>query len=320
MKKMLKIENLQKSYGKHKALNGLNMEVKKGELFGFVGPNGAGKTTTIKIMTGLLKADAGQVWIEGMDALKDADRLKNKIGYVPDFFGIYDNLKVMEYMEFYASTYGLEGNDIREICFLLMDKVGLAEKAEVYVDELSRGMQQRLCLARAMIHNPDILILDEPASGLDPRSRFEMKRILKELCGNGKTVIISSHILAELSEMCSSIGIIKSGRMVQQGSIEDIISAVNVENPLLIHVLNRPELVRECLRKNPLVKSVAIDGMEFQVIFTGGKEEEAKLLEELITLKIEVVSYGRKRDNLESIFIEVTKDQKGEEFYDESSI
>lgn len=317
---MLKIENLQKSYGKHKALNGLNMEVKKGELFGFVGPNGAGKTTTIKIMTGLLKADAGQVWIEGMDALKDADRLKNKIGYVPDFFGIYDNLKVMEYMEFYASTYGLEGNDIREICFLLMDKVGLAEKAEVYVDELSRGMQQRLCLARAMIHNPDILILDEPASGLDPRSRFEMKRILKELCGNGKTVIISSHILAELSEMCSSIGIIKSGRMVQQGSIEDIISAVNVENPLLIHVLNRPELVRECLRKNPLVKSVAIDGMEFQVIFTGGKEEEAKLLEELITLKIEVVSYGRKRDNLESIFIEVTKDQKGEELYDESSI
>lgn len=317
---MLKIENLQKSYGKHKALNGLNMEVKKGELFGFVGPNGAGKTTTIKIMTGLLKADAGQVWIEGMDALKDADRLKNKIGYVPDFFGIYDNLKVMEYMEFYASTYGLEGNDIREFCFLLMDKVGLAEKAEVYVDELSRGMQQRLCLARAMIHNPDILILDEPASGLDPRSRFEMKRILKELCGNGKTVIISSHILAELSEMCSSIGIIKNGRMMQQGSIEEIISAVNVENPLLIHVLNRPELVRECLRKNPLVKSVAIDGMEFQVIFTGGKEEEAKLLEELITLKIEVVSYGRKRDNLESIFIEVTKDQKGEEFYDESSI
>lgn len=317
---MLKIENLQKSYGKHKALNGLNMEVKKGELFGFVGPNGAGKTTTIKIMTGLLKADAGQVWIEGMDALKDADRLKNKIGYVPDFFGIYDNLKVMEYMEFYASTYGLEGNDIKESCFLLMDKVGLAEKAEVYVDELSRGMQQRLCLARAMIHNPDILILDEPASGLDPRSRFEMKRILKELCGNGKTVIISSHILAELSEMCSSIGIIKNGRMVQQGSIEDIISAVNVENPLLIHVLNRPELVRECLRKNPLVKSVAIDGMEFQVIFTGGKEEEAKLLEELIALKIEVVSYGRKRDNLESIFIEVTKDQKGEELYDESSI
>lgn len=317
---MLKIENLQKSYGKHKALNGLNMEVKKGELFGFVGPNGAGKTTTIKIMTGLLKADAGQVWIEGMDALKDADRLKNKIGYVPDFFGIYDNLKVMEYMEFYASTYGLERNDIKESCFLLMDKVGLAEKAEVYVDELSRGMQQRLCLARAMIHNPDILILDEPASGLDPRSRFEMKRILKELCGNGKTVIISSHILAELSEMCSSIGIIKNGRMVQQGSIEDIISAVNVENPLLIHVLNRPELVRECLRKNPLVKSVAIDGMEFQVIFTGGKEEEAKLLEELIALKIEVVSYGRKRDNLESIFIEVTKDQKGEEFYDKSSI
>lgn len=305
---MLRIENLQKSYGKHKVLNGLNMEVKKGELFGFVGPNGAGKTTTIKIMAGLLRADSGQVWIEGIDALKEADQLKDKIGYVPDFFGIYNNLKVMEYMEFYASTYGLVGQEIKEYCMSLMDKVGLIEKSEVYVDELSRGMQQRLCLARAMIHNPDILILDEPASGLDPRSRFELKRILKELCVNGKTVIISSHILAELSEMCNSIGIIKNGMMIQQGSIEEIVSAVNIENPLLIHVLNHPELSRKYLRNHPLVKSVSIDGTEFQVTFMGGKEEEAKLLEEMIALKIEVVSYGRKRDNLESIFIEITKD------------
>ena len=305
---MLRIENLQKSYGKHKVLNGLNMEVKKGELFGFVGPNGAGKTTTIKIMAGLLRADSGQVWIEGIDALKEADQLKDKIGYVPDFFGIYNNLKVMEYMEFYASTYGLVGQEIKEYCMSLMDKVGLIEKSEVYVDELSRGMQQRLCLARAMIHNPDILILDEPASGLDPRSRFELKRILTELCANGKTVIISSHILAELSEMCNSIGIIKNGTMIQQGSIEEIVSAVNIENPLLIHVLNHPELSRKYLRNHPLVKSVSIDGTEFQVTFMGGKEEEAKLLEEMIALKIEVVSYGRKRDNLESIFIEITKD------------
>ena len=292
---MLRIENLQKSYGKHKVLNGLNMEVKKGELFGFVGPNGAGKTTTIKIMAGLLRADSGQVWIEGIDALKEADQLKDKIGYVPDFFGIYNNLKVMEYMEFYASTYGLVGQEIKEYCMSLMDKVGLIEKSEVYV-------------ARAMIHNPDILILDEPASGLDPRSRFELKRILKELCANGKTVIISSHILAELSEMCNSIGIIKNGTMIQQGSIEEIVSAVNIENPLLIHVLNHPELSRKYLRNHPLVKSVSIDGTEFQVTFMGGKEEEAKLLEEMIALKIEVVSYGRKRDNLESIFIEITKD------------
>ena len=131
---MLRIENLQKSYGKHKVLNGLNMEVKKGELFGFVGPNGAGKTTTIKIMAGLLRADSGQVWIEGIDALKEADQLKDKIGYVPDFFGIYNNLKVMEYMEFYASTYGLVGQEIKEYCMSLMDKVGLIEKSEVYVD------------------------------------------------------------------------------------------------------------------------------------------------------------------------------------------
>lgn len=308
---MLRIDKLVKNYGRCRALNGLSMEVKRGELFGFIGPNGAGKTTAIKIMTGLLRADSGQVLLDGMDALRDADKLKLKIGYVPDFFGVYDNLKAIEYMEFYASTYGLAGQEVRERCYSLMEQVGLEGRGEVYVDELSRGMQQRLCLARAMIHQPDLLILDEPSSGLDPRSRFEMKTILKELCRKGATILISSHILSELAEMCSSIGIINKGQLLQQGSIEEIVSAVNITNPILVHVCDDQKKTLQFLRENPMVQALAIDGQEFQFTFTGSAQEEAKLLRGMIESGIRVLSFGRKRDNLETIFMQLTKE--GEE-------
>lgn len=308
---MLRIENLVKNYGKFRALNGLSMEVGKGELFGFIGPNGAGKTTTIKIMTGLLRADSGHVYLDGRDALKDADNLKQKIGYVPDFFGVYNNLKAIEYMEFYASTYGLVGKEVRKYCFELMEMVGLEGRDDVYVDELSRGMQQRLCLARAMIHKPDLLILDEPASGLDPRSRFEMKTILKELCRKGSTILISSHILSELAEMCSSIGIIKKGELLQQGSIEEIVSAVNTSNPILMRVCDDQKKALDFLRKNRMVQALAIDGQEFQFTFTGSAQEEADLLNQMVMQGIRVLSFARKRDNLETIFMQLTKE--GEE-------
>ena len=308
---MLRIENLVKNYGRFRALNGLSMEIEKGELFGFVGPNGAGKTTAIRIMTGLLKADSGHVYLDGRDALKDVDRLKQKIGYVPDFFGVYDNLKAIEYMEFYASTYGLMGREVRKRCHELMEQVGLEGRSEAYVDELSRGMQQRLCLARALIHKPDLLILDEPASGLDPRSRFEMKAILKELCRKGTTILISPHILSELAEMCSSIGIIKKGELLQQGSIEEIVSAVNTANPILLRVCDEQKKALELLRANPLVQTLAIDGQEFQFSFGGSAKEEAELLSDMIRKDIHVLSYGRKRDNLETIFMQLTKE--GEE-------
>lgn len=308
---MLKIENLVKNYGKFRALDGLTMQVGRGELFGFIGPNGAGKTTTIKIMTGLLRADSGKVYLDGIDALRDADKLKQKIGYVPDFFGVYDNLKAIEYMEFYASTYGLIGKEVRERCYELMELVGLKDKGESYVDELSRGMQQRLCLARAMVHKPDLLILDEPASGLDPRSRFEMKTILKELCSKGTTILISSHILSEVSELCSSIGIIKRGVLLQQGSIDEIVSAVNITNPILLRVCDEQKKTMEFLRANPMVQALAIDGQEFQFTFTGSARDEAELLEQMIKNGIQVLSFGRKRDNLETIFMQLTKE--GEE-------
>ena len=209
---MLEIRNLKKTFGKFYALNGLDMDIGDGALYGFVGPNGAGKTTTIKIMTGLLEADEGQVLIDGVNVTGGLSQLKLKIGYVPDFFGVYDNLKVSEYMEFFASCYGINGLKARTRYMTLLEQVGLEDKVNFYVDGLSRGMKQRLCLARALIHDPSLLVMDEPTSGLDPRTRFEFKEILKELREQGKTILISSHVLSELSELCTDIGIIDQGK------------------------------------------------------------------------------------------------------------
>jgi len=308
---LLKIQNLTKNYGKFRALNGLTMSIRNGELFGFVGPNGAGKTTTIKIIAGLLKADAGQIILDDQDVIKDSAKLKESIGYVPDYFGVYDNLKAMEYMEFYASTYGLVGKEVKDLCMELMEIVGLENKEDQYVDALSRGMQQRLCLARALVHNPKLLILDEPASGLDPSSRIGMKNILMELTMSGKTILISSHILSELSEMCTSIGIIQKGEMVLQGTIEEIVSSVNTMNPLIIHVLEKQEETIHFLHNHPLVRTLTIAGKEFQITFEGDAEEEARLLQEMVKKGFPVISFGRKKDSLESIYMKITKE--GEE-------
>ena len=208
---MLKIQGLKKKFGNFEALSGLDMEVEEGALYGFVGPNGAGKTTAIRIITGLLKADEGTVMIGGKDAFLYSGQVKNEFGYVPDEFGLYDNLKVWEYMDFFASCYGLSGLVARERCTKLLEQVKLAGKEEFFVDSLSRGMKQRLCLARAMIHDPKLLVLDEPTSGMDPRARIEFKELLKELCAEGKTIVVSSHILSELAQMCTDIGIIDAG-------------------------------------------------------------------------------------------------------------
>lgn len=303
---MLEIKGLHKIYGKYHALSGLDMRVETGALYGFVGPNGAGKTTTIKIMAGLLRAEEGSIAVDGVDALADSRRLRAMIGYVPDFFGVYDNLTVSEYMEFFASCYHLDGLVARKRYTALLEQVGLEDKLDFYVDGLSRGMKQRLCLARALIHDPEVLILDEPTSGLDPRTRFEVREILKELQEAGKTIVISSHVLSELSELCTDIGIIDQGHMVLEGNIMDILSRVNTSNPLVISVFANMEKALAILKSHPCVQTISLREKEVCVWFTGDAQDEALLLQQLIDSDVLVNGYTREKGSLESVFMQLT--------------
>ena len=310
---MLRIENLYKKYDSVLALDGLNMEIHKGELYGFVGPNGAGKTTTIRIISGLLKPTRGQVWIDGIPVNKDIKTLKSKIGYIPDFFGVYDNLTVMEYLEFYASAYGIYGKDSTKRAYEVLEQVELYRMGNRFVDELSRGMQQRLCLARAMIHRPQLLIMDEPASGLDPGARKVFKNVLKNLCRDGYTVLISSHILSELADMCTNVGIINQGKMILQGEMEDIMYSIDSANPIVITIYQNMGAALELLKCHPLVNRISIDKNRISILFSGSREEEALLMKELIDAGIMLSSFAREHNSLESVFFHLIGPESGGE-------
>ena len=311
---MLEIENLSKKYGKFLALDQLSLHIPKGEIFGFVGPNGAGKTTTMRIVCGLLKATSGTVYVDGVDAIKRPEDIKRKVGYVPDFFGVYDNLKVMEYMEFYGSMYGMEKSEIDEISEGLLELVNLSDKKEEFVDTLSRGMKQRLCVARALIHNPELLVLDEPNSGLDPRARFEMKEVLKNLGSMGKTIIISSHILPELSEMCSSIGIMEHGKLIASGKVDEIMQKTRGIQPIHMRAFvpdceeeaKAHEYIATILKEQPLVQKVNFTEDEILISFGGTEQEAAALLKHIVEQKILVSNFYREKEDLESLFLEIT--------------
>lgn len=303
---MLKIQGLKKKFGNFEALSGLDMEVAEGALYGFVGPNGAGKTTAIRIITGLLNADEGSVLIDGKDAFCYRDQVKDLFGYVPDEFGLYDNLKVWEYMDFFASCYGLSGLVARERRTNLLEQVKLADKEDFFVDSLSRGMKQRLCLARAMIHDPKLLILDEPTSGMDPRARVEFKELLKELCAEGKTILVSSHILSELAQMCTDIGIIDAGKIVLSGNMGDILKQVNDSNPIRVQVVENVREAVQFLRAEPEVRTITVEGNDLVVGFHGGKDAEAMLLAKLVAHNIGICGFWREQGDLESIFMQIT--------------
>ena len=302
----MKIRGVKKQYHGKTVVDSVSFEIQKGKVTALIGPNGAGKTTAIKIMTGLLQAEEGSVLINGKDALADPDQLKSCIGYVPDFFGVYDNLTVGEYMSFFASCYQLDGLVARKRYTALLEQVGLEDKLDFYVDGLSRGMKQRLCLARALIHDPQILILDEPTSGLDPRTRVEFKEILEDLKFAGKTILISSHVLSELSEMCTDIGIIDQGRMILEGNIQDILSRVNASNPLVISVYSNMEKALSILKSHPCVRTISMREKDICVRFTGDAQDEAILLQQLIDSDVLVNGFTREKGSLETVFMQLT--------------
>ena len=311
---MLRIEHLTKNYGSFPALKDLNLEIPDGVLHGFVGPNGAGKTTTMRILATLMAPTSGTAFLDGVNVVKQGNEARKRIGYMPDFFGTYDNLKCREYLDFYGRCYRIGYKERRAMTDQLLELVQLSDKADENVDSLSRGMKQRLCLARSLIHDPKLLILDEPASGMDPRARAEMKGILRTLREMGKSVMISSHILPELSEMCDSLTILDHGELVFSGSVESLAEKMNGNAPLDIRLpegsgeqaveaavtcLKELPCVTEILQEEPYLLRVRLDGAE---------SESAQVLRELIVRGLPVCDFHRAPMNLEKVFMEVTQD------------
>lgn len=303
---MLELRNLVKQYGKFTAVDHLNLTIPDGSIFGFVGPNGAGKTTTMRMMAGLLRATDGNIFLGDVDMTKNPRLLRSKIGYMPDFFGVYDNLKVTEYMDFYAGTYEIPYSERKAIIDNLLEIVDLSHKKDAYVDSLSRGMKQRLCLARSLVHDPDLLILDEPASGLDPRARVEMKEVLKQLQVMGKTVVISSHILPELAEMCTEVGIINHGQVATQGTVQEIMRKLTQKRIIHVKFMGDAQAVTTILQQMPMIQNIEEQTTDVQFAFDGTEEQLADILKQLVMANIPVLSFQEKEGNLEEIFMQVT--------------
>lgn len=310
---MIECKKLTKRYGKAIALDGLDLFVGGGELHGFVGPNGAGKTTTMRILSTLLRPDSGDALVEGVSAVTDPVKARALVGYMPDFFGVYDNLKVWEYLDLYAGCLRMGEKERRRRIDELLSLIALTDKREAFVDGLSRGMKQRLCLARALIHDPRLLILDEPASGMDPRARAEMRDILTEIKEMGKTVLISSHILPELSQMCGSMSILERGKLIFSGTVEALEKKIHARAELIVRFADQPEgeRAREAREAVQAACDAPIDESEPGIWRIGAPESDegdARLLAQLMILGLPICEFKREKATLEQVFMEVTRE------------
>ncbi len=306
---MIEVEGLHKRFGTQVALQGVDFVVPSGEIFGFIGPNGAGKTTTIRILATLELPDSGNATIGGIPVDEDPHGVRELIGYMPDFFGVYDRLTSVEYLEFYAACHGVPHSRRRVVARELLELVDLTDRAGDQVDTLSRGMKQRLCLGRALVHDPRVLLLDEPASGLDPRARIEMRELIRELRRMGKTILVSSHILPELEELCTWVGFIDGGRMVASGPVADVRNQVLTGRRLRIEVVNPDEVkllaARDHIDSRQGVISVELveDGLEVAVEEAFRDED---LLTELVRAGVAVRSFAPVTGDLSEAFMRLT--------------
>ncbi len=308
-KPIIQVKELTKIYGTQKAVDSLTLEIYQGEAFGFIGPNGAGKTTTIRILSTLLEPDGGDAFIKGASIIDEPEEVKKYIGYMPDYFGVYDGLTVTEYLEFFAKAYQRNPKNIISDVLELTD---LTVKADSPVETLSRGMRQRLGIARILLHDPDILILDEPAAGLDPRARIELKELLKELVKLGKTIFISSHILPELSDLCTSIGIIEAGKLLAYGDVSTFMDMVNQDGAITIQIKTLKsediETLTKTLKNYKGVLDVRqVQNREVMVNFSGDEKDASLLLSHIVHAGINILEFSEKKSNLEDIFMKITK-------------
>ncbi len=308
---MISIKDLTKRFGQTVALDGMCMKVDSGAIFGLIGPNGAGKTTAMSILATLQLPDGGIATVDGRDVAFQVEEVRSLIGYMPDFFGVYDGLKVSEYLDFFASAYFLPKSGRGKLIDSLLELVNLGDKKDFYVDLLSRGMKQRLALARCLVHDPSVLILDEPASGLDPRARAEMKEIVRHLGKMGKTVLISSHILPELGEICDQVAIMENGRVVASGTVEEVTAAGSGSRLIIIEVTEGAWELAGFLTQRENVVMAEVEDRQVRVLYRGEREDQGNLLKDIIGGGYTVTQFYEVRRNLEEAFMAVTGEVDG---------
>jgi len=305
---MIETRQLTKHYGDLVALVDLDLTIQQGDIFGFIGPNGAGKTTTMRILATLLEPTSGQALIDGLDVTKKGKDVRRRVGYMPDFMGVYDDLKVFEYLEFFAAAFDIPAGKRQGIVEGVLELTDLQSKKHSTVDSLSRGMQQRLGLARVLIHDPKVLILDEPASGLDPRARIEVRELLKELKRMGKTIMISSHILSELEEISDHVGIIEQGRLVFSGTMEEIRHRMGIADKVKVRVAANVDKAMDLLSVLPQVRQVQPNGdNSVLVTVADGQANDGWLARALVQGSLDVVSIEPQQVRLDEAFLELTK-------------
>lgn len=304
---MIEVIEFGKDYGDFTAVDKLSFKIEAGELFGFIGPNGAGKSTTIRFLATLLQPSRGEGIVNGFSVNKQPMEVRRSIGYMPDNFGVYDGMKVWEFLDFFAVAYRIGKSKRKKIIDDVLELLDLTHKRDDFVNSLSRGMKQRLCLAKTLVHDPPVLILDEPTSGLDPRARIEVKALLKELRRMGKTILISSHILSELADCCTSIGIIERGQLLMHGPIEEVYRRIRRNAVIEIRFQDGADLGCSILRSSPYLRDIMIEDGRATVELEASGEAIADLLQQLVAAGVRVRSFAEKEPTLEDVFMMVTK-------------
>jgi ABC-2 type transport system ATP-binding protein len=307
---MIEIRGLTKKYGELFAIREIELKLEAGDVFGFIGPNGAGKTTTMRILATLLQPTWGEAYVAGHSIYTEPKEIRRAIGYMPDFFGVYDDMKVIEYLEFFAAAYRIRGAARRKVCDDVLELVDLGYKRDALVTSLSRGMTQRLGLARVLLHDPQVLLLDEPASGLDPRARIEIRALLKELRNMGKTIMVSSHILPELADVCNKIGIIERGELIVNSDVADVMKQVRQQTVLKIGVRNNPEGAFKLLESHPDVDKVApaeTEGDPLTVTLVADKTDPSEIATALVEAGHGLTLLKEDEINLETAFMTLTQ-------------
>ncbi len=304
---MIELRRLHRFFGAVRAVDDVSFDVDKGQVFGYIGPNGAGKTTSMRILATLDLPSYGDACVDGFSVVNDPERVRRRLGFMPDYFGTYPNVNCREYLDFFARAYGLAGKERQRALKRVMGFTGLDVLAEKPTRGLSKGMKQRLCLGRAMIHDPAVLILDEPAAGLDPRARIELRVMIRELAFEGKTILVSSHILTELAEMCDQVGIIEQGRLLAVGSVEEIQRAQRTHSDVKVRVLGGGGPLAVWLERRDDVEQIEVDGELVHFSHQGDRHAEAALLREMVQAGFELVEFGCRQKSLEDVFMQVTR-------------